>query len=680
MAQDASSKQVLEEVRVTAQRAEVEHDAERTVYDLRNSLQAKMGSVSDVLNTLPSVSVAPNGNVSVGGSAVTVLIDGKPSPLLRGIGMSVADALQTMPANSIASIEVITNPGPEFRMNGATIINLITAKPQEAAWNSNVIISAGPSGRHNGSVSASYRREKWTFSGNGGVREDLRYDILDREIIAKNPDGSAASLEVEHRPTYVPYTSTFGTFLASYAIASHDTVSFGGEGALNHRPRHFVDSRIATDSNGTATSNSVTNDSAKQHFDHFSVTGDYTRKGLFGGDTLMLKLKHEDYDTRRDSTDDESFIAPASAVNVYRQLRVERELIDTFSGDYVLSTAKDRELKVGIEVESDSDESSRIAGTDPFVANEAAQFHLDRTLFVSYAGYRSSHGNWTLNAGLRAEEMSTRFSQDDETSTTLHDLQWSPSLSASRELSSDSELSFNYRRRISRPTANEMNPLRAVVIGITDMGNPYLEPGATQSFNIRYHYATKPVTLSGAVYVRLMSNEVVSYQYAPTPGSTALVSSFENAGSGNAVGVDVSLTRVWAKSRIDLSSDLYHVRQSAPVAGIDITSATFTHLTKLGVTWTPDARNSLQAQGQLRGRALSAEGTRSGYGSLNISYGHSFTPRLKLIVNANDIFNTVSYQELIDTPQYREQSEFTIPGQVFYVGLTYSLGAIAAEK
>ena len=173
----------------------------------------------------------------------------------------------------------------------------------------------------------------------------------------------------------------------------------------------------------------------------------------------------------------------------------------------------------------------------------------------------------------------------------------------------------------------------------------------------------------------------MSYSYAPTPGDTALVSSYENAGKGASTGFEASVAlRASTEWSISLSSDLSHVRQTAPVAGIDITDATFTHLTKLGVIWTPDPDDSLQVLGQLRGRSLLAGGTQSGYGSLNLSYGHNFTPRLKLVINVNDVLDTVRYRGLIDTAQYREQSDFRVPGQVFYVGLTYKLRAAAAER
>ena len=68
------------------------------------------------------------GNVSLRGDPnVTILVDGKPSSLFQGDNK--AQALQSMPADSIERVEVMTNPSAEFSTDGsAGVINLITKK------------------------------------------------------------------------------------------------------------------------------------------------------------------------------------------------------------------------------------------------------------------------------------------------------------------------------------------------------------------------------------------------------------------------------------------------------------------------------------------------------------------------------------------------------------------------
>lgn len=668
------------EVTVTATPPEAVRLDDRTVYDLAGNLQAKGGgSVADVLTTLPAVSVDPAGKVRVHGAAVTVMIDGKPSAALRG--MPLATALQSMPANTIAKIEVITDPGPEFRGDAGIVINLVTRKPRSPAAKAELGAGIGPQGRRSGSAAGSFGVGAWTFSGSADVRDDIRHDLLDIDRTAKNADGSAAGRLVEHRSTFVPYTNTTGTLSVSYAASDHDTVSLSGEGALRHRPRQYRDDLGVYGPDGGLTSRSVTQDRAPQHFDHASLTGDYVRKGVVGGDTLTVKASHEDHETLRDQTDDQLFQVPASGEDIYRQRHTERELIDTVSGDYVLPLPREGQLKLGLEVESDRVQSAYQAGAvgDPgdggFGATPAARFGLNRTLSAGYANYQRLLGPWLAKGGLRVESMATRFLAGADGMPDSNDLRWLPSLSLGRDLNPESRLTFSYTRRIDRPTTEQLNPLQTIVGATTILGNPGLRPSRTDSVAAGYTYTAAKVTASGTLYARRLTDDIVDYRYTAAPGDTALVSTVENAGSGTSAGLDLAVDfHLGPDWTVGLSSDLSHVRESIPVGGGNYNGALFTHLTKVNLTWTPAEGDCLQLQAQLHGRSLEAGGTRSGYQSVTLSYGHDVTSRLKLIVTANDVFNGVRRVTWIDTPQYRERSELAVPGQIVYLRLTYRLG------
>ena len=65
---------------------------DKKVYNVGKDITVR-GSVSDVMNNIPSVSVDPEGNISLRGSAnVRILINGKPSGL---VGLSGPQGLET---------------------------------------------------------------------------------------------------------------------------------------------------------------------------------------------------------------------------------------------------------------------------------------------------------------------------------------------------------------------------------------------------------------------------------------------------------------------------------------------------------------------------------------------------------------------------------------------------------
>lgn len=97
-------------------------------YDPSTDLISKGGTLQDVLTNVPSVAVDTDGTVSMRGNTnVKFLINGKPSSLL-GIDDG-ANALQSIPADQIEKIEVITNPSSKFEASGTSgILNIILKK------------------------------------------------------------------------------------------------------------------------------------------------------------------------------------------------------------------------------------------------------------------------------------------------------------------------------------------------------------------------------------------------------------------------------------------------------------------------------------------------------------------------------------------------------------------------
>lgn len=80
----------LNQVEVRAEKSTVEIKLDKKVYNVGQDLIVKGGTVSDVLDNIPSVSVDVEGNVSLRGNQnVQILIDGRPSNAIN-----ITDALR----------------------------------------------------------------------------------------------------------------------------------------------------------------------------------------------------------------------------------------------------------------------------------------------------------------------------------------------------------------------------------------------------------------------------------------------------------------------------------------------------------------------------------------------------------------------------------------------------------
>ena len=134
--------QSLDEVEIIAERTTVEIKLDKKIYNVGKDLTVRGGTVSDVLDNVPSVSVDVEGNVSLrGNDDVRILINGKPSGL---VGLNSTEALRQLPAESIERVEVITSPSARYDAEGtAGILNIILRRSKLQGLNGAITLNSG---------------------------------------------------------------------------------------------------------------------------------------------------------------------------------------------------------------------------------------------------------------------------------------------------------------------------------------------------------------------------------------------------------------------------------------------------------------------------------------------------------------------------------------------------------
>ena len=640
-----------------------------------------------MLNTLPSVAVDTNGNVSVRGASVQVLIDGKPSAALKGANL--ATALQSMPANTVARIEVVTNPGAEFHTDAATVINIITRPVTGKAPTGTLAVNAGTAARYNATLSGEATAGKWTFSGSLSSREDQRSNYIMVDRITTTPDGALLTHFAESNRLKVRIHMTLLDGTMTYAATDRDSLSLNGDITLRNRPRRDGDQITFFDPTGTVIGDTTTYGFGRQYFNIAALAGAWKHKGTRDGETLTVQARHEEDENLRDFRYDEVIRVPASPDAFYRREHGGREMTDDLSVDYVLPLGPDKPFKAGADWLSDRADNANLSTTtdaatgletvDPALTN---RFLIDQTLSSAYGDYQQPLGKWVVEGGLRVEEMQTRLRPAYDTpALSISNTQWAPSLYLSRPLSDTRKLHFSYSHRIDRPTADQLNPLD-FVIDAQDIqaGNPYLKPGQTESFEAGYDYAVKGVNLSGTLYARQLRDTIVQDNYYRHPGDTVLITSYVNGGHGASDGADLALTlKPAGKVSYSLNTDIFTLSQTAPVDGKDFRQSVTSHITKATLTWTPTSIDNLQLQALLNGRTLAAQGTISGQNMLNLNYSRTLSPRAKFVITATDLLDSVRLNLLIHTDQFRDHTKINIPGEVIYAGFSYKLGALDAK-
>jgi ferric enterobactin receptor len=162
----------IEAVTIVGKKAVVENKIDKIVYNVANDLTSQTGAAIDILRKVPQVTVDADGNVELQGNPnVRFLINGKPSSIF---GNSLADALASIPASQIKSIEAVTSPGAKYDAQGTGgIINIVLNESKVKGINGIINGSVGTR-FETGSVNLNFRNNNFSmnafFSGNAQLK------------------------------------------------------------------------------------------------------------------------------------------------------------------------------------------------------------------------------------------------------------------------------------------------------------------------------------------------------------------------------------------------------------------------------------------------------------------------------------------------------------------------------
>lgn len=157
----------MSDIVITSDKKMMELKLDKRIYNVSQDVSNIGANASEILANIPSVTVDPDGNVSLRGSeGVRILIDGKPSALT---GLRSTDALRNLQGAMIERIEVITNPSSRYDAAGETgIINIILKKNKTRGFNGNFTGTVGYPSNFSGAYSINYRTQKMNLFSSFG--------------------------------------------------------------------------------------------------------------------------------------------------------------------------------------------------------------------------------------------------------------------------------------------------------------------------------------------------------------------------------------------------------------------------------------------------------------------------------------------------------------------------------
>ncbi|WP_027377529.1 TonB-dependent receptor domain-containing protein [Kaistella palustris] len=708
--------QDIQGVTITAQAVKAYRvEIDKKVYDPSLDIVAKGGNLQDVLANVPSVDVDTDGTVSMRGNTnVRFLINGKPSSML-GIDDG-ANALQSIPADQIERIEVITNPSSKYEASGtAGILNIILKKSKKVGFNGSVEGTLGylPTSRLN--TNLSWRKGNWTYYINGGggysrnksTNNSEFNSFLDPETLT---DGfsvrSLQNSENKSENKYYNVTSGFlvdltekATLNASVMFRNYNNESTGNTAYFDHViiknrtaagypnvPYTFEDQFTNRLNEGTNVNNS------------FQADLGYDQKIGDSGQLLSLagsyqKSKSDGNSVTTENGFDNELDIPTIALN--NILTASENTKYLAKADYELPIGESSKFEAGARFDANKNDydyfvdESRNNGPVAVLPNFTSQTSYQENILAAYAQFKSKIDNFGYQLGLRAENTDIdvnfkRISDAEQINVSKNYLKFFPSVFLSYDLDKNNQLLLNYSRRINRPRSFFLIPFMSYNNNRNLFnGNPDLNPTYENSFELGYNLSKNKLTINPTLYYKKSQDEVNMYQYSGLndDGNTVIYTMPVNAGTEAQYGLDINATydpfKWW---KIMGSADLfgyknegsYNLFPGNPLTEIDFSGDGFSTRFRLTNTFKPTKTTSFQIQGFYRGAQNTVQQKREPMYAVNLGASQTIWKGNGTIsFNIQDIFNTRARENFQTTATYSQYSYMQWQPRQFSISLSY---------
>ncbi|WP_373551203.1 outer membrane beta-barrel protein [Haliscomenobacter sp.] len=530
----------LGEVTIKAQKPFIELQQDKMIINVDASPVAAGNNALELLAKSPGVMVDHNSTISLKGrSGVLVLINGKQTYMSAE---EVTRLLENTPATSIEAIEIISNPSAKYDAAGTSgIINIRMKKEKGLGTNGNLTLGAGYGENPRGSAELrmNNRSKKVNVFGSYGNFYNKRFQNID----------------ISRR---IPFENTF-TEMKQY----DRKIMWSDNNRLNAGADWFLSNKTTLGVLANASIGEWVPQSSGRNLLSGALPGDFNevRSENTGGDkwrdyTTNVNLKHAfdnkghelsfdaDYSTnsadKLQTNTNRFFTTAGQEVDLPNIVRTDAGLqvdILAFKMDYSRPLGEKSRLEAGWKssfVDTDNDLlvetfTENVWQNDPLRSN---RFMYTENIHAGYLNFNTQFKKVGIQMGLRGE-LTDALGQSPTLSErfTRNYFNLFPSLSISHPIGKDNSLSYNYSRRINRPSYDDLNPFVYFIDQYTfGKGNPYLTPEFTNTLGLNFSLKNKYVLSLNYNHTTDKITQVLEQDDAlrQTYQTTANLSTFKN--------------------------------------------------------------------------------------------------------------------------------------------------------
>ena len=679
--------EMLKGVEVVAQKPLVKAEIDKVTYSIEDDPDSKTNSTLEMLRKVPLVTVDGEDKIQVNGSSnFKIHVNGKPNTMMSN---NPKEVLKSLPANSVKSIEVITEPGAKYDAEGiGGILNIITVAGSSMQGYT-VSLNAGVNNQgYNAGAYGTVQVGKFTVTGNysynhndspgytsSSNREDFTSDTY-KYLSQQNSGKSKGSFN-------------FGSMEGSYEIDSLNLVSFsmqmyGGnyDSKSNSQTQMLNSLREHTYSYNTINRSSNMYGSIGANFDYqhsFKKKGEYlTFSYRYNGtpDNSEAYTEYKDicdypYELRNQHYDNDARTDEHTFQLDYTNPISSMHNID-FGAKYILRNNK-----------SESQYFKEYNGEYQEDENLTDKFKQTQNILATYGDYMLKWKKMGAKVGVRYEHtfMNVEYDKMPEKNFDAGFDDIVPSMVFSYQLGQTKTLRATYNMRISRPGIWYLNPFRNTSNPTNiSYGNPDLKTEKAHSVGLAFSSFSAKFNINANLGYSFVNNGIQNYSFI---NNGVMESTYGNI--GHTQRTTLSLWMNWnpgKKTRISVNASGSYVDLRSDEAFLKQSNNGFQGNLFLNAQQTLpwDLRFSLYGGGSSPNISLQAKGSSFSYYGFSLSRSFLKEKRLTVSLNSSNLFHkylTFKNETVSDT--FRSWTKIRQVQQSYGLNISWRFGELKAQ-
>jgi outer membrane receptor protein involved in Fe transport len=552
----------LKEVKVISKKPMIEVKADKTVFNVEQSINATGTNALDLLRKSPGVRVDKDDQVSMRGkNNVLIYIDGKPTYMDN---KDLANMLKNMQSSDVESIELITNPSAKYDASGnAGIINIRLKRNKRFGTNgsANVGYAIGKFSKYNAGISLNHRKERLNlfgsynfFRGNNlnfqnfnRVQNQYRYNFK-----SENIDHSLANALKVGADYYFDKKNVIGFMMNSTLY----TGKFTSENYTKIGPADSEVNKVLRATN---------NIPMKRLNTSFNVNYKYENPS---GTTLNMDADYGSFFSTGKSYQPNTYYnaneTQMLSQSIFKNNTPTEINIYSFKSDYEHTLWKG---KLGLGVKSAYVRTTNtfeffdvVQGEDTLNLNRTNSFSYNENVNALYLNYTKQwNARWSAQGGLRYEQTNSKGSLSSanpqkDNLVERHYANLFPSAGVTYNAGKNHAFGVTYSKRIDRPSYQDLNPFENKLDELTyEKGNAFLRPQYTNSFELNHTFKQFLTTTLNYSHTRDMFTQTTD----TTEFSRTYVTQ-KNFASQDIYGINVALplpVRKWWFAYVNLAAN-----------------------------------------------------------------------------------------------------------------------------